>query len=176
VRQYGPMKTCVTAAMRHLLSLFAIALIASLPLPAPAAELPYDEHANAADDVDRALQAARDAHKEVLLVFGANWCPDCRALDMALHAKGAAAVGQRFVVVKIDVGNFDKNVELAKRYQVPLRKGIPAAAVLGEDASLRYVTRSGELANARSMDDLAIADFLSHMDGGAPAGAAAAGH
>jgi len=159
--------------MRHLLSLLAIVLIASLSLPALAGDLPYDERANAAEDIHRAMQSAHQAHKDVLLVFGANWCPDCRALDLALHAKDGAAIGQRFVVVKIDVGNFDRNLDLARRYQVPLRKGIPAAAVLGEDESLRYVTRSGELANARSMGDVAIADFLSRIDGDPAAGAVA---
>lgn len=138
-----------------------------------AAEKPYDEHANGEQMLAQAFSQARAEHKQVMVVFGANWCPDCRALDLALHAKDGAAIGQRFVVVKIDVGNFDRNLDLARRYQVPLRKGIPAAAVLGEDESLRYVTRSGELANARSMGDVAIADFLSRIDGDPAAGAVA---
>jgi thioredoxin 1 len=143
-------------------------LLAALPVPALAGGLPYDERADAPDEVHRALIEAHAAHKDVLLVFGANWCPDCRALDMALHGKDATAIAERYVVVKVDVGNFDKNLDLARRYQVPLRKGIPAAAVIGDGDKLLHVTTTGELANARNMGDVAIVDFLSNM-GGQPA-------
>lgn len=152
-----------------LASLLAAApLLVLAPAAARAADLPYNEHADAPDQVRRALLEAHATHKEVLLVFGANWCPDCRALDMALHGKDAAAIGERYVVVKIDVGNFDRNLDLAQRYQVPLRKGIPAAAVVGDGDNLLRVTKTGELANARAMGEVAIVDYLSNM-GGQPA-------
>jgi thioredoxin 1 len=159
--------------MRPLISLLASAAFSiSLCAVSRGAELPYDEHANAPEQVRQALQAAHAAHKDVLLVFGANWCPDCRVLDEALHGKGAATLGDHFVVVKVDVGNFDKNLDLAKRYEVPLRKGIPAAAVLSGDDALLYVTKAGELANARRMGEPAIVDLFSRI----VADAAAAGH
>jgi thioredoxin 1 len=159
--------------MRSLISFLAsAALVASLCAVSQAAELPYDEHANASEQVRQALQAAQAAHKDVLLVFGANWCPDCRVLDSALHGQGAASIGDRFVVVKVDVGNFDKNLDLAKRYQVPLRKGIPAAAVVRADDTLLYVTKDGELANAHRMGEPAIVDLFSRI----VADAAPAGH
>src|SRR5262249_24204714 len=42
---------------------------------------PYDATRNAAADVQEALAAANADGKRVLLDFGANWCPDCIALD-----------------------------------------------------------------------------------------------
>ncbi len=156
--------------MRSFVSFFVpLALAASLTAVSHAAGLPYDERANATEEVRQAIQAAHRAHKDVLLVFGANWCPDCRALDEALHGRGAAPINDRFVIVKVDVGNFDKNLDLAKRYEVPLRKGIPAAAVVNGDDAVLYVTKAGELANARRMGDPAIVDLLSRIDG-TPAG------
>jgi thioredoxin 1 len=152
--------------------LASAALIVSLSAAPRAAELPYDQHANATEQVRQALLAAQAAHKNVLLVFGANWCPDCLVLDSALHAKGATSIGDHFVVVKVDVGNFDKNLELAKRYEVPLRKGIPAAALLSGEDRLLYVTKAGELANAHRMGEPAIVDFFTRM----VADAAPAGH
>jgi thioredoxin 1 len=158
--------------MRWLMSFLApVVLTASLSGVCRAAGLPYDERANAAEQVRQAVQAAHLAHKDVLLVFGANWCPDCRVLDEALHGKGAAPINDRFVIVKIDVGNFDKNLELARRYEVPLRKGIPAAAVVSGDDALLYVTKAGELADARRMGELAIVGLLSRIGAG-PAAAA----
>ena len=132
------------SVMRLPLSFLAsAALVASLSAVSQAAELPYDERANASEQVRQALQVAHAAHKDVLLVFGANWCPDCRVLDSALH--GTKSINDRFVIVKVDVGNFDKNLDLAKRYEVPLRKGIPAAAVVSGEDTLLYVTKAGEL-------------------------------
>ena len=156
--------------MRWLLSfLSSAALVACLSAASRAAELPYDEHANATDQVRQALQEAHAAHRDVLLVFGANWCPDCRVLDSALHK--ASAINDRFVIVKVDVGNFDKNLDLAKRYDVPLRKGIPAAAVVSGDDTVLYVTKAGELANAHRMGESAIVDFFSRMVADASAAA-----
>jgi protein disulfide-isomerase len=126
-----------------------------------AAELPYDEHANAPEQVRQAVAAAHAARKDVLLVFGANWCPDCRVLDSVLHQN--AAISDRFVIVKIDVGDFNKNLDLVRRYEVPLRKGIPAAAVVSDQDELLYVTQGGELANAHHMGESAIVDLFSHI-------------
>jgi thioredoxin 1 len=64
--------------------LLAAALMAAA-LGAQANDGPYNEQANAQADVQQALHAAQANHHNVLLVFGANWCGDCRALDKALH-------------------------------------------------------------------------------------------
>lgn len=126
-----------------------------------ATEWPYDEKADAAADVQHALRAAQADHRKVLLVFGANWCGDCRALDKAMHGSSQGLITGKFDVVKIDVGNFDKNLELANRYGNPIQKGIPAVVVLGADNHVIYSTKGGELADARKMGDQGIYDFLS---------------
>jgi protein disulfide-isomerase len=135
---------------------------AALALTAAASELPYDEHADAGAQLQQALAQARSDHKQVLLVFGANWCPDCRALDKALHGGSQALIAKRFELVKIDVGNFDKNLEIANRYGNPIGKGIPAVVALSADNAVLYSTKGGELANARRMGDTGIYDFLAH--------------
>jgi thioredoxin 1 len=126
-----------------------------------ASEWPYDEKADAAADVQHALTAARTDHKKVLLVFGANWCADCRALDRAMHGSSHSLLASKFDVVKIDVGNFDKNTDLSQRYGNPTAKGIPTVVVLSADNRVLYATHNGELANARDMGDQGIYDFLS---------------
>jgi thioredoxin 1 len=173
----GRVSKCVllqdgTHSVRSFPSLLVSAALAALLCAAsPAAELPYDEHANASEQIGQALLAAQAAHKNVLLVFGANWCPDCRVLDLALHGKDATSISDRFVIVKVDVGNFDKNLDLVKRYGVPLRKGIPAAALVSGEDKLLYVTKAGELAAAHRMAEPAIVDFFTRMVAdAAPAG------
>lgn len=125
-----------------------------------AAPAPYDEKADAAADVQRALTAAQVDHHKVLLVFGANWCGDCRALDQALHGRSGPLIEGKFEVVKIDVGNFDKNLDLDARYGHPIGNGIPAVVVIDASNKILYSTRGGELANARKMGDQGIYDFF----------------
>ena len=145
-----------------------IAVLALFAAAVSASEWPYDEKANAAADLQQALGAARTDHKDVLLVFGANWCKDCRELDKAMQGSSRTLIDGRFEVVKIDVGNFDKNLDIAQRYGNPIKRGIPAIAVVDADNHLIYSTKEGELADARSMGEQGIYDFLAAKVAGNP--------
>jgi thioredoxin 1 len=142
-----------------------LGILATLMLSVAAlgASGPYDESANANATLQHGLEQARASGKDVLVVFGANWCPDCRELDKALHGRSAPLIDARFVVVKIDVGNFDKNFDVVKRYGYPTAKGIPAAVVLTPRDTIIYATRAGELADARHMGDAGIYDFFAKV-------------
>lgn len=144
-------------AMKHLLALIATLLA----LAVHAADGPYDEAANAQADIQAALAQAATSGQAVLVVFGANWCGDCKVLDQALRqGPSAALVAREFKLVKVNVGRFDRNVEIALGYGVPLKKGIPAVAILSAAHQVLYVTRAGELADARNMGERGIHDFL----------------
>ena len=126
-----------------------------------AAPLPYDESADAKADVKRTLAEAKKANMPVLIIYGANWCLDCRALDKALHeGRNAELVNREFKVVKVDVGRFDKNLDVAEAYGNPIKKGIPGAAVLSPDGKVLYLSKLGELADARHMSETGIYDFF----------------
>jgi thioredoxin 1 len=134
-----------------------------------AADAPYDEVSDAKAEVKRALAEATKDKVPVLLVFGANWCPDCKVLSEAMKSGSIAPlIARDFKVVKINVGRFDKNVDIAQMYDVPLKKGIPAVAIVVPDAATAqgratYVTKAGELADARSMGDKGIYDFFKRV-------------
>jgi thioredoxin 1 len=140
---------------------FLLVLLTVCALSAYATDWPYNEQANASADVQQALKAARANHRNVLLVFGANWCKDCRVLDEALHGTSQGLIDGKFYVVKIDVGNFNKNLDLARHYGNPIEKGIPAVVVVSPSDQVIYSTKGGELADARRMGDQGIYDFLS---------------
>jgi thioredoxin 1 len=138
-------------------------LASAAPTPA-AAPLPYDESADAKAVLHQALAQAKMDHVPVLLILGANWCEDCRALDRALHtAPNAALMAKKFKVVKVDVGNFNRNLDLAAAYGNPIKKGIPAAVVLSPDNQILYTTKGGELANARHMGEDGIYEFFERV-------------
>src|SRR6185437_13920350 len=130
---------------------------------AAAAVLPYDESADAKAAIGAAPAAARARHGKVLLIFGANWCEDCRALDDALRTdRSARLLRGEFTVVKIDVGRFDRNLDVARAYGDPIRRGIPAAVIVSADNRVLYATRAGELADARRMSKGDIYTFFAN--------------
>jgi protein disulfide-isomerase len=126
-----------------------------------AADGPYNEAADARQDIRQALSQAAQSGKSVIVVFGANWCGDCKVLDLAMKQGASAAfVAREFQVVKVDVGRFDRNVAVAESYGVPLKNGIPAVVILSPANKVLYATRAGELADAGSMGENGIAEFL----------------
>lgn len=129
-----------------------------------AADAAYDEKADARADIRTALAAAQQAKVPVLVVFGANWCGDCKMLDAAFKTGASAPLmAASFRIVKVDVGRFDHNVDIATSYGVPLKNGIPAVAVLAADGRLLYATAGGELADARKMGDAGVLDFFTKV-------------
>ena len=147
---------------------FALALLVAVTF-AGAAGKPYDEAADAKAQIQTALAEARQADRPVLVVFGANWCGDCQVLDMALETGASAPlIREHFEVVKVNVGKFDRNVDIAKSYGLPLQNGIPAVVVLSPQGRVVYATRAGELADARNMGDTAIYDFFARVAGVKP--------
>ena len=137
------------------------ALLLGLAFAAQAADRPYDETADAKAALRTALAEAATANRPLLVIFGANWCTDCRALDTALKSgRNAELIGQEFRLLKIDVGNFDKNLDIAGAYGNPIKKGIPAAVGLSPKNEVLYATRGGELADARRMSETGIYDLL----------------
>ena len=144
----------------------AVAMLAAgvIALCANAGENFYDESADAKAEVKAAVAAAANDSRQVLVVFGANWCGDCKLLDIEMK-KGELAklVGGNYVVVKVDVGKFDRNADVAASLGVPLKKGIPSIAVLGPDGKPRYTTNGGELADARSMGEAGLVKFFREL-------------
>lgn len=134
----------------------ALQAVQRLKLP----PLPYSETADAESDVRTGLAAAKKANKKLLLIFGANWCPDCRSLDVALKGQSKPLIESQFVVVKIDVGRFDKNLALVERYDNATGKGIPAAVVVDANDRVLYSTKAGELSKARHMSETGVYDFF----------------
>ncbi|MGD0536723.1 MAG: thioredoxin family protein [Verrucomicrobiota bacterium] len=148
----------------HVLSLVFLAMAAT------AADGPYNETADAKLEIRQALAQAAPAETPVIVVFGANWCGDCKMLDSAMkNGASAPLLARDFKIVKVNVGRFDKNVDIAKSYGVPLDKGIPAVAILSAKNEVLYATRAGELANARKMGDKGIYEFFKKVTAAATA-------
>src|SRR5208337_5199826 len=77
----------------------------------------YPDPAQAKNDVAAALKTAAQTHKRVLLDFGGNWCGDCQVLDIYFHnSRNKPLLDANFVLVEINVGKYDANLDLARQY------------------------------------------------------------
>jgi hypothetical protein len=63
-------------------------------------------------------------------------------------------------VVAVDVGKFDHNLSLARRYVNLNTSGIPALVVLDPTGKVTVATNDGAFSNARSMKASDVAAFL----------------
>ena len=121
----------------------------------------YPDPAQAKADIAAALKTAAATHKRILLDFGGNWCGDCLVLDYYFHDPGNRPILEaNFVLVHINIGHMDVNLDIAARYQVPLNKGVPALAVLSEKGKLLYSQKGGEFEAMRSMQSSSVTQFL----------------
>lgn len=120
----------------------------------------YDPGRNAAADVAAARTASAKDGRPVLLDFGANWCPDCVVLGRTFAGPGTTQLLAEYHVVRVDVGEFDHNLDLAARYVNLRTSGIPALAVVDSRGRIEVATNQGEFANARSMPAAQVNAFL----------------
>ena len=129
----------------------------------------YLADADAKKEIGAALKLAATNHKRVLLVFGGNWCYDCHVLDRALHEGAAGKIlNESFLLVHVDIGEADKNLDLAKQYKIPLEKGVPVVAILRGDGKLLYSSGDGEFEAARRMMKKDLVAFLLRWKESAP--------
>jgi ketosteroid isomerase-like protein len=121
----------------------------------------YPADVDALREIAEALAATAKSHKRVLLIFGGNWCYDCHVLDEAFHLPEIApTLNRNFVVAHIDIGEYNKNLDVAKKYEVPLERGVPAAAVLDGNGKLLFSQKNQEFEKARSLAPDDILAFL----------------
>jgi hypothetical protein len=128
-----------------------------------AADRIYPAVSAANADIAAALGEAATTHRRVIIAFGGDWCTDCKILDLRFREQTNAELLRRhYVVVHVNVGDngIKTNFDVAERYGIPLRKGVPALAVLDSDGRLIYSQKNGEFESMRSMDRASVTDLL----------------
>ena len=141
------------------------AVIAGMALAAagahPANREIYPDPGQAKADLAAGLKAATQAHKRVIVDFGGNWCGDCQVLDIYFHnAQNRPILESNFVLVHINIGRMDENLDIAERYGIPVTLGVPALAVLSPDGKILHGQRSGEFSHMGRMEPSAVTKFL----------------
>lgn len=136
----------------------------------PASRLPEPERPNtdlypppeeAQKEVSAALVAAEKDHKRVILVFGGNWCFDCHVLDEAFHSKSIIQIVEaNYHVIHVNIGEMNQNLDLVKKYDSTLDKGVPALAVLDADGKVVFSQKQGEFESTARIGPEDVVQFL----------------
>ena len=112
---------------------------------------PFDAKADAKSSVDAALARAKSGNRMVMIVMGANWCHDSRALAGWLaQPHFAAMVVSRYELVFVDVGMRDRNVDIARRFGIKSIKGTPTVLIVDGDGRLLNKKDAPKWRNASS--------------------------
>jgi thiol:disulfide interchange protein len=176
-RSFKPSLRAVSLLAGAVLSIAAIQGCKQAPppaeAPAPVAVAPkpaavpytkkhlYSETADPKVDIAAALKQAKAEHKRVIIDFGGDWCGDCQVLDIYFHQAPNDELLKNFVVAHVFVDSqIDNHLDVGKKYGIPLKKGVPALAVLDANGKILYSQATGEFENMRHMDAQSVTDFL----------------
>jgi thioredoxin-like negative regulator of GroEL len=146
---------------------------ASAPAPTPASAPKPEARSylvsdDASADVDAALARARQSGKRVLLVMGANWCSDSRALAGWLATdRFAELIERKYELVFVNIGmprtGDGHNLGIARRFGLQELPGLPNVLVLTGDGVLVNPTTATSWRNAESRTGDAIYDELATL-------------
>jgi hypothetical protein len=118
---------------------------------------PFGDPDRAGRDIADAMVRAKANGHRVILVFGANWCHDSRALaGWFATPRFAAMLAPRYEIAWIDVGQKDRNLDLARRFGLDGIKGTPTVLMLdatGKPLNLKDAPRWHD-ASRRSEDKI----------------------
>ena len=118
-----------------------------------------DTHA----EIAAAITRARQQHKRIILAFGGDWCGDCQVLDIYFNqSPNAELLAKHFVLVDVDIEQYDHNLDIAQHYGIPLQKGVPALAVLDSSGKLLYAQTDREFEHMATMEPESVTYFLNH--------------
>lgn len=131
----------------------------------------YDEKAVAVEQIKAARARAIKENKRVLVMWGENKCGFCVFLnDMLTHDEFIApTIKGEYVWIKIDIGKFDRNIELAKFYDTPITEqgfGAPALTIIDPLTDKAVAVKGGNSLTAKPMttervfDELVVRELL----------------
>lgn len=147
---------------RKKLVILAAAALLSAPSSLPAqARIIYSDTADAHVDIAQGLRTALQQHKRVILDFGGNWCGDCQVLDIYLHQEpNLSLLEKNFVMVHVNIGHYDKNLDIVEKYGIPLKNGVPLLVVLDAHGRVLLVQRNKEFEKMQLVTPQTVNEYL----------------
>ena len=126
------------------------------PLP-----LPYDEKVVDSLQLDEFIDLSISKGKQPVVIFGGNWCPDCRILEGTLAMPTIKKfLQQHYQVMHIDIGRYDRNMELMDHLNIESKKGVPRVVILDLEKNIMNSSTSSEWTTARDRKQQEIYNYF----------------
>tara|TARA_B100001113_G_scaffold291970_1_gene248490 strand:- start:524 stop:955 length:432 start_codon:yes stop_codon:yes gene_type:complete len=130
------------------------------PLP-----LPYDGSVYSINDLNKFINTTIRSDKQPILIFGANWCPDCRIFSGTINIpKIKSYIDKNFQILYIDVKRYEINMGLMEEYGIPSAEGIPRVLVFDKNKNLLNNSNTTEWRTARDRSSQEIFNFFQEMN------------
>ena len=141
-----------------LLTLIGLAPEDVLITPLP---LPYDEKVVDSLQLDEFIDLSISRGKQPVVIFGGNWCPDCRILEGTLAMPTIKKfLQQHYQVMHIDIGRYDRNMELMDHLNIESKKGVPRVVILDLEKNIVNSSTSSEWTTARDRKQQEIYNYF----------------
>ena len=133
----------------------------TLKLPLP---LPYNGEEYSAEQINDFLDETLQQSKQPILIFGGNWCPDCRILDGTLQLPTIKKfMNKNYNIMHIDIGRYDKNMELISYFEIPKEKGVPRVLVFDKNKIIINKKSTKEWTTARDRRKQEVFDYFQSL-------------
>ena len=130
-----------------------------LPLP-----LPYDGNEISIEEVNKFLSQSIAENKQPIIIFGANWCPDCRIFSGTIDIpKINEFIETYFNILYIDVKRYEINMNLIEYFDIPSDEGIPRVLVFDFNKNVINKSSTTEWRTARDRSSQDIFNFFQEM-------------
>ena len=130
-----------------------------LPLP-----LPYDGNEISVEEVNKFLSQSIAENKQPIIIFGANWCPDCRIFSGTIDIpKINEFIETYFNILYIDVKRYEINMNLIEYFDIPSEEGIPRVLVFDFNKNVINKSSTTEWRTARDRSSQDIFNFFQEM-------------
>ncbi|MBR1770080.1 MAG: thioredoxin family protein [Bacteroidales bacterium] len=137
-------------------------ILMALSVFAFAQNKPYDEKADAVQQINNAIHEANRTNKFVLCQVGGNWCPWCLTFaDMAQNNDTVKSViDKNFVYIHVNYSKENKNPEAMRMLRNPARFGFPVFVILDNEGNYLHTQNSVYLEEGKGYNVKKVTDFL----------------
>ena len=134
--------------------------ILTMPLPKP-----YDGKEYTVNDLNSFISSTIYNDKQPIIIFGANWCPDCRIFSATMNIpKIKSYIDKNFEILYVDVKRYEINMSLMEEYGIESAEGIPRLLVFDANKKLINSSNTTEWRTARDRTSQEIFNFFQEMN------------
>ena len=126
--------------------------------------LPYERIDLNESDLRNFIDNTINNNQQPVVIFGANWCPDCRIFSGTMDIpKIEKHINEKFNVLYIDVLRYEINMDLMEEFGIASAEGIPRVLVFDKNKNVINNSNTAEWRTARDRSSQEIFDFFQNM-------------